>query len=82
MSQSTLVVEKETENFFLFAKEIHASFEDPSIPLKLTDLAPTETSQATVAAQAFYHVLQLATNHHVRVAQEEPYGEIQITLLK
>lgn len=37
--------------------------------------------QPGVAAQAFYHVLALATNSLFKVKQEEAYGEIEITIV-
>lgn len=43
-------------------------------------LIPPATSTPLVAAQAFYHVLTLATNNELKVRQSENYGEIELSI--
>lgn len=46
----------------------------------LSKIAPPESSAPRVAAQAFYHCLALTTKGLLSVEQNEPYGEIRVTL--
>ncbi|PWN18998.1 hypothetical protein BCV69DRAFT_55469 [Microstroma glucosiphilum] len=69
---------KETQNFFNFAKRIAVEVQPE--PLFFSDLAPVADSMPTVAAQAFYHLLQLATNQEVQVQQDEAYGEVRVVI--
>lgn len=43
-------------------------------------LFPPQSNSVMVAAQAFHHVLTLATKNLLAVNQEEPFGEIYLTL--
>jgi hypothetical protein len=43
-------------------------------------LFPPETNSMMVAAQAFHHVLTLATKNLLGVRQEEPFGEIYLSV--
>lgn len=48
----------------------------PDEQLLFTDIIPVETMNETVACQALYQVLSLATSGHIKVRQDEPYGDV------
>ncbi|CAO1634121.1 unnamed protein product [Jaminaea pallidilutea] len=78
-SQSRLLeLNKETDNFLRYtavtAGKVHPQ------PLFFSDLAPVASSLPSVAASAFYHMLQLATNAAIEVWQSGPYEEITVQL--
>ncbi|PWN47717.1 hypothetical protein IE53DRAFT_233763 [Violaceomyces palustris] len=72
-----LDLERETRNFLEYARGISRELHEDVI--FFSDLAPVASSSPSIAAQAFYHVLTLATNDQIRVRQDEAYGEIQIS---
>ena len=74
-------MEEETRNFLDYARNIRAELEDPSF-MFFSDLAPVASSTPSVAAQAFFHTLTLASGGNFKVKQDEAYGEIRITLVR
>ncbi|CEH17847.1 Sister chromatid cohesion complex Cohesin, subunit RAD21/SCC1 [Ceraceosorus bombacis] len=68
----------ESNNFLVFAHNTAAGLGDQ--PLFFSDLAPVADTTPGVAAQAFYHLLALATNDKISIEQNEAYGEIHIGL--
>lgn len=70
-------LEGETLSFLEFTKK---QAEAEGGDLHFSDLVPIASSNEIVAAQAFYHLLSLASKGLVRVKQREAYGEIEIEM--
>lgn len=73
--------ESEKNNFFTYVEEIKLALPGDQ-PLFFSDVAPVADTAPGVAAQAFYHVLTLATSGAFQVKQSDPHGEIEIAIRK
>ncbi|KAL8277212.1 hypothetical protein RQP46_010385 [Phenoliferia psychrophenolica] len=72
-------LEQESINFLAYAKRQAA--EDPNTTLHFSDVVPVADSDASTAAQAFAHLLGLASKKHLKLSQDEPYGAIEIEFM-
>ncbi|KZT02692.1 uncharacterized protein LAESUDRAFT_661292 [Laetiporus sulphureus 93-53] len=73
-------LERNSFNFLEYAKMQLKTFPSSTSTLTFNDVVPKATSTPHVAAAAFYHCLVLATKDLVNVAQDEPYGQLHITV--
>ncbi|GJN91690.1 hypothetical protein Rhopal_004713-T1 [Rhodotorula paludigena] len=72
----------ESLKFLNYAKRQRAAL--PSAgdqTLLFSDIVPVSDTNASTASQAMYHLLCLATKGLVKVAQDEPYGEIAVDIV-
>lgn len=69
-------IQREESMRFLALAKLHATKDQE---LLFTDIIPVETMSETVASQALYQVLSLATSRHIKVRQDEPYGDVRLS---
>ncbi|GAA5931488.1 hypothetical protein JCM1841_003552 [Sporobolomyces salmonicolor] len=76
-----LTLEHESHKFLAYARRQAAlSPSRGAGGLLFSDVVPVADTNASTAAQAMYHVLNLASKGLVRVWQDEAYGEINVDL--
>ncbi|KAJ3048798.1 hypothetical protein HK097_010197 [Rhizophlyctis rosea] len=72
-------MEREMSAFLAYVKDIASGAGTDSV--QFFDLIPPHTSSRKVATGAFYHLLALSSRNVLRPTQEEPYGDIRITVV-
>ncbi|KAI9217803.1 hypothetical protein BC828DRAFT_243661 [Blastocladiella britannica] len=71
-------VETEDDHFQVYLESVMADREEEQVTL--STLVAQAGGTRSAAAQAFYHVLSLASRKRLKVAQDVPYGEIHVRL--
>lgn len=67
-------LERQSLNFYAYAKRQAPA--DPDEDFFFSDVVPVASTDPTVASQALYHTLALASKCLIKVRQDEAYGEV------